>query len=414
MKNNKIAIFLSVMIPALCLMLSCSDITETQQKYIGQAGRIYVGKIDSLKVLSGEGRVRILGSSLYARTAQYCIVSWEEDVEKSQRFEIEDILTGSGGISMDLDNIPEGSYYFSVQTFDANGNNSVIETCYGSSYGETLISGLVAKKAIKMDPQPEGLYLTWNKDDYAVSWEVTYESTTGEKTITVQAGEETTKITDWVLGGKMETLTTVLPYEDALDLVQPEAVVQYFPTEAYFGLNKTLILENLLPTDNDGHGFFWPGIPALFDGSTAPERGYHTWPQNDAPHQGVPNHFTIDLGVKARVNRMRVVGVSPASDWYPVKIQLWGIETLTPDNYTTLTSKDPGWDAESVSKGWTLLGEFTSRVAHDDTYTIAPENVTNVRYLRIRALQSLKNTPLDDYTCIGELFFWAEAITPLP
>ena len=400
----------------ISLFHSCSDINEIQQPFLDQAGRIYVGKIDSLQINGGTGRVEIVGSARYARTARTCRVSWGDSSQRE--FAMSEILDGDS-VRILLNDIPEGNYMFSVQTFDEAGNKSIKESGHGISYGEEYRLSCTPKMVVKLETNPSTVLLHWSLIDHAVRMKVEYDAQDGTvKEVAVSPDDILTEIplSDCKLGGRIISTTYILPEAHALDTIILEPMVQYFPESAEFPVDKTLFRIMNLPTDNTGCTYVhWAGpFPPeyLIDDNTATK--FHTGDTFDVPtSNGVPCHVTIDLGVRARLSKYRVF--AELADWTPSRIQLWGIDELTPENYTTLSSMDPGWEDEARAKGWTLLsdnragGDFT-----DNTYTIPDDNKITTRYIRIRFMASRSgDTGPNTFVLANELYFWANVIESL-
>ncbi len=167
------------------------------------------------------------------------------------------------------------------------------------------------------------------------------------------------------------------------------------PTDSYgphAGTNNTVdkIWDNLLSNVNAG------GVAVL-----------HT-----VPGTGMPQQFTFDMGVRAKLSRYKLYGRGPGNDWAfqqgaPKKWEIWG--SNNPDPQGTWA----GWDllmvCESVKPSGLPVGTNT---AEDNTYAITtgedfifPEDAPPVRYIRFRTLETWGYM---DYVYIAELTFWGK------
>ncbi len=119
----------------------------------------------------------------------------------------------------------------------------------------------------------------------------------------------------------------------------------------------------------------------------------------------MPQHFTFDLGrIYEGLSSFESAGRQDCPCHNPDKLEVWGIADTT-NAITTLASNDPGWAAQSVSKGWTLL----TTVERNDN-GIAPYKVDitpgkpPVRFIRIRILHVIDDHASESH--LSEVSFW--------
>lgn len=300
MKNimNKISLLLVGLTIGL-VGQSCSDITDMQREFIDRGETIYVGRLDSIRFRGGWHRVQMEGLLRYARSATHCIISWNDQSIECMIDEINHNDTAK----VLIDNLEEGTYRFFIQTFDDEGNKSVMSECYGYVYGQDYILSQSPKFIEEMVPDPEKMTLKWNLGEDAVKVLFSYENTAGEMVSRILPGDvKTTEVTDWKEGGKIESITYTLPEDNALDTIPLEPYIQYFPTDVDYELDKSLFKATVLPTDIFGNGYdgriegMWDGIA----GSGSSNR-YHS---DDG--EGVPHHLTFDMGTYADLTRFTI------------------------------------------------------------------------------------------------------------
>lgn len=386
------------------MLLSCSDITDMHREFLDRGETTYAGKVDSIKVRGGLGRVQIEGLSRYAKTAEKCYVSWDDQMKE---FLIDEIIDGEK-VKILLPDIKEGAYYFYVQTEDKDGNLSLKEECSGLSYGEEFKLSKIKKIILEQKNEHSGLVLKWNLSEDAEKVDLIYDNNEGGKTKLVLPGDVTeTKLTDWMLGGEVQAITYSIPEINALDTIALDPFVTHFIESAEFEVDKTNFKSILLPTDIKGNAYggkpegIWDGIKG-----NGQSNRYHS-----ADGEGVPHHLTFDMGVCGHLTGFEIVGRDNYNSWNPKHFQLWGIDSLDGAE-TTLPSSDPGWEAEAQQKGWNLLIDATCNDPVTNSFKLDKDKVKNVRYIRYRVLEVFGPpvTGSGAYGCVQEMTFWADEL----
>lgn len=395
----------------------CSDINEMHQGWLDRGETVYVGKLDSIVVRSGLGRVQLEGDTRYMRSAVRCEVRFGEQVRE---FATEDIIGDDGIARMLIEPLEEGSHYFYVTTHDKAGNKSVRTEVFGEVYGDEYRLLQRPKKVEEMVPTLTDMTLRWSSSDKAVRVELEYETQSGTERLTLDGGVTSTVIgPDWKRGGKIRSVTYVKPDDKALDIVDLLPVEQTFPEIVEYEVPKTTFAEVALPTDIDGKGYSGIGPKGMWDGVTGndPTKRYHSRDQ-----EGIPHHLTFDMGVYADLSKVKIWGSSDNSFWNPKRVQLWGREDLAGAE-TTLPSDDPGWEAEARAKGWKLIADFTNTDRIVNEHSISKEEPMRVRYIRYRVLEIVGHPTDPTYVTSGknryglcqEITLWAnyvEAVQP--
>lgn len=354
---------------------SCSDITEIQREYLDRGKILYVGKIDSIQMRGGLHRIQMEGLLSYARSAVLCQISWDDQMRE---YSMEDISSGDTARVL-IDDLKEGSYRFFIQTFDKDGNKSLKEECLGYVYGDNYLLSQGKKMISKMVAMPDKAILYWNVEEDAYSVTVSYKSKeSGEiKTLLLPGNVLTTEISDWIIGGEISVTTTTLPEQNAYDLINLDPLAFNFPLEMEVSKSNFCVVK--LPTDisGDAHGGLiekiWDGIPDAI--------GYHS-----IESDGVPHHFTFDLGVLANLTSFEMAFRQDFLGWNPVRMQIWGITSLDGAE-TTLASSDPGWENEAEAKGWKLIADKRNPQEPFIVKHAVDNKVGLIRYVRYRVLE---------------------------
>ena len=207
-----------MLLTAALAVWSCYDITDTQKEWLDKGEKIYVGKIDSMYVRSGMKRVEIVGNSKYLRTAVKCEVAYND---QKLEYAINDIVKDNGKVSIIIENLEKGMYYFDVTTFDDEGNCSITEEVFGTVYGEEDLLTETPRRISSMTELWDGsLEIKWNDTqvDYFV---VKYEDKEGVfQTIELPSTEKVTTIKSWKREGKIYVSTFILKNENDLDYLE--------------------------------------------------------------------------------------------------------------------------------------------------------------------------------------------------
>lgn len=405
MKSTSLLIKLTLLFCWIGLMFqSCSDITDMQREYLDRGEKLYVGRIDSVKIRGGLNRVQMEGLLSYARTAERCVITWNDE---TREYLMKDIRKGDTARVL-IDNLKEGTYRFAIQTFDIAGNQSLKNEYYGYVYGEEYKMSQTKKFITEMKPEPDKMILFWSLSDDAVKVDLSYETTDGKiKTLMLPGNVSQTDIPDWKKGGKIKTVTYTLPEKFAIDEIKLDPTVLYFPTEVEYEVKKSNFKAAVLPTDIKGNAYggkiegIWDGV----EGSRESNR-YHS-----GDKEGVPHHLTFDMGVYADLTRFTIAGRADYANWNPKHFQLWGIDSLVGAE-TTLPSTDANWEKEALAKGWTLLIDATNKVPEKNAYTLDKSKTKNIRYVRYRVLEVFGPPVIGSgaYGCVQEMTFWADGI----
>jgi len=345
----------------LLLVAACSDITDTQRKYLDSGEMNYVGKMDSLVALGGEGRTVIVAKNTYLRTATKCIIKWVniEGVTQEKEFNIKDYIYGDY-TRMPIEQMAEGDYDFYVYTMDDLGNKSLTVECHGSSYGEKYAktqAKIAVLDLIVNDDNSADIRLSSSK--MAVKYRLTYPGTNGEeKTIVVKSNGGKITIPNWESNDNIQfkVVTYILPTDKlGLDTLILSPLVQTAKQKVTnYDVDKTKIVPmKLTNTDDLGTSFGANGVGALFDNGSG-----ECWGQATS----APGHLCFDLGIRTFISGASIIGRDGYPGWDVVKFELWGRETISdgPDGstgyYIMAGSRDANFITEATNRNWKKIG----------------------------------------------------------
>jgi len=126
------------------VLSSCNDTYEFHDKYIENGEIIYTNKVDSLRTLPGDNRLKIAGYISNAFNVNEITVFWNKG-KKSQTFSYAKSENDTDELELIVENLEEQSYEFEVYSKDEDGNKSVKVVTFGTVYGDTFKSNLEAR-----------------------------------------------------------------------------------------------------------------------------------------------------------------------------------------------------------------------------------------------------------------------------
>lgn len=202
----------------LLFIASCSKMNE--YKKFAEGGEIpYPGKIDSVVVFSGNGRVLIQGLFKSDPKVANCRIYWNN---MRDSIEVPVVRSATTDTLRQFITLPENLYNFRIHTFDALGNKSVpvyaTGRVYGSAYKESISNRLILRQ---MADDDDNVIISWRDIDKtlgAFATEVRYGSTSGtQKTARFLVAETESTIPDYKRGTHIEYRTLYRPDTLSID-----------------------------------------------------------------------------------------------------------------------------------------------------------------------------------------------------
>lgn len=307
--------------------------------------------------------------------------------------------------------LSEYAYAFTIYSYDANGNRSVPTEInnakvYGPIYVSTLLNrGYNATTPFTIEDNGTLRLNFITPDTINIATTIQYTNTSDQSTQVVLDPNSSTIVLPAYKGGTPITYrSSYIPVRNALDVfLAPKADV--FPViDGIVPCNKSLFRKAKLPYDMDPYGGD-TDIDKLWNGSTTPQAFPNIFHNNgSAP---LPGTLTFDMGkVYNRLTQIEEIGRDCCNN--PDDFEVWGIADLA-NAATTLPPTDPGWKAESLSKGWTLLQQV--KRTDNGNAPVKVNLVANpppVRYIRIRVLHNANNE--GNYTNISQITLFANLL----
>lgn len=180
-------------------LISCNDTYEFHEKYIQDGEIIYATKVDSLETLPGNGRIKVAGYLTKGFTVNEITVFWNNG-ENSQTFAYSKSENDTDALDLVVTGLEEKSYEFDVYSKDADGNESVKVTVFGTVYGETYRSNLEARafntfaynsdSSVSVNLKPSS--------ELARSTEIKYTNLSGEEVVVIVLSDESNAMLELV------------------------------------------------------------------------------------------------------------------------------------------------------------------------------------------------------------------------
>ena len=180
MKNIKIIGLFLLFATAL---ISCSKWNEFE-KYTENGAIIYAGKLDSVKISSGKGRVKLTGILRPDPKIVKCRIFWNGGKD-SVEYMLPPITTGLRLFDQTF-NVSEGVKSFTVYTYDKDGNKSVSASAIGTSYGDIYRRRLLNRPIGSVIFASNNTTINWEQTDLSTGIQGTEtEYVVGNSTLTI-------------------------------------------------------------------------------------------------------------------------------------------------------------------------------------------------------------------------------------
>jgi hypothetical protein len=191
MKNiNKV-----IGILGLALVMAACQKKDDYKKFTEGGEVVYPAKIDSLKIYSGNLRVKVSGALNADPRVVKFRVFWNSKMDS-----IEVPVTRSGGVdsvNYILSGLEEGPINFEIRTYDAQGHISVPMNVVGNVYGERYRSSLNNRGILSTEFNPQGeaklKFQDLNTGSSTIGMQIRYkhkDNTTHDTVIVAQAKDQ--------------------------------------------------------------------------------------------------------------------------------------------------------------------------------------------------------------------------------
>lgn len=389
--------FLTLVLTTSAIYFSCTDMDSIHEEYLN-GETIYAGQLDTLNIRPGFYRAQLEGYTQFLGTSNQLIIEFNGE---TQLFPIGDNL--SDIFSVIIEELEEGSYEFTVSTQDPNGNLSVSQVVAGSVVGDEFVMDQDAREVLDFSFESEGDYVNFYgnaESEYVIYTLIDYENEEDEiVNDTVFYEDNRLKLINFKPLGNMLTTSVIQSGLNGIDSIVLDPLQYTLPELPYAELNKDFIRLVNMPSDNPGTFNGANPTEYLFDGDGSSD-GTDTSTYHSGPNS-IPHHFTVDLGVKTDLRKLKLNLVDPTINPSnnPTQVQIWGRDNL---NFAETSSSS---ESEFISASWQLLYEGEIDGLNEDTHSfILPPASSLMRYIRYRVTGSVggESAQLTELTFYGE------------
>ncbi|GAA3563344.1 DUF4998 domain-containing protein [Snuella lapsa] len=297
-------------------MTSCSDTFEHHEKYIKDGEIIYSTKVDSLHSLPGNGRIKLVGTLTKAFTVNEVTVYWDKG-ESFQTFSYSKSDNDTDVLELIITGLEERSYEFDVYSKDADGNQSIKKTVFGTVYGETFRSNLEARgiNSNTYDGTDAEISFGVSGDEYQRSTEIKYVNKNDEEVI-VMVGSDESAITLTDVSSETPVMYRTFYVPTLTDSDGNETSIDEFPSDwkslelvltgsINYGKSDWVITDfsSEEPAEANWSSYDYQGkAEAAIDGIL--ETFWHSDWANQKPVY--PHYFAFDMGVEKTIKGFEV------------------------------------------------------------------------------------------------------------
>ncbi|CAL1519506.1 DUF4998 domain-containing protein [Chitinophaga sp. MM2321] len=210
----------------VCVVAGCTKMDQYLD-YTGHKELTYTGKVDSLKALSGDDRIKLSWLLIADPKISGVTIYYNS---KSDSVVIP--VNRTGGIdSMEylFSNMPEGSYSFEVYTWNTAGIRSVPTYITGRSYGPNYKSGLLNRAITDAELKDDGnAIINWSQaEETTIGMEVTFTNSSGvQHLLQIPLTESSTVLEAYQPGSDFSYRTLFRPDSFAIDTFYAAATVR--------------------------------------------------------------------------------------------------------------------------------------------------------------------------------------------
>lgn len=347
---------------------SCKDMTDIYQEYVVTGGYKYPQKADSLKVYAGFNKLRLTWLKSKDPSVVTARVYWNNYLD-SMTINVSQIQDEI--ITVDVDDLGEGSYTFYVKTFDQHGNSSIVSEVSGTSYGDNYVMGLTDRtySSALRDASLTGTIEWGVKTTDLVYTEIRYTTTSGAKTIVSVLPDQTVlKCPDIKPGEFFEYRSVFLP-TNGIDIVERDWITSDKPfMYKYPRSTWTAVAKNGNHAWGDGGG---GQTPLLFDGNTA--TGWHS-----TVGTSFPNCVVVDFKEPLVVDYLTIIPPGTVSWRYLKDIQIYltnapidpndsGLESILAALTPVAEGQYPGGDSYPMYLSAPVTGQYMTLLFPNST-----------------------------------------------
>jgi hypothetical protein len=198
------------------LFSACSKQNSTYYDFIKTGPVTYTGKADSVKAYAGNGRILLSWLLTSDQTIKTCKVFWNFGADSLTVPVIKTINTDT--IRVFIDSLSEGTYDFTVYTYDSLGHHSVGSQAIGNSYGDIFISTIAQKPVRSFTKGTSAVTVVWvGKDARCLGTEWNYTGSDQQAKDYFSPRQDTTFLTSVKVSSPVSYRSLFIPEPNAID-----------------------------------------------------------------------------------------------------------------------------------------------------------------------------------------------------
>lgn len=397
--RNFIILLICVVI-GLCT--SCDGMLDNIQTYLDEGETIYVGKVDSLEAFPGKNRVQLKGYYLYGVTQKKCVIEWLSMEEEEMKLELDVVRENpEDPFEVQIDNLDEGQYEFSITTYDAQGNHSIESVIESYVYGDLYESNLTNRRINSKNITGTTMEINWRPVNDALEVELYYNDREGNEVKRIIPVSETrTIIDDCAYEGTIRWRTVYLPEKNAIDKFYSEETIEEYSFYVERELDKSKFKEVKLSGDI-GMNAWGTNMSNIWDDKYGYEEENGFSQADDSQSTLLPQSFTFDLGVLTELTSFRlwqrsknafetfIYNSANCKKW-----EIWGCNQMPSTEYD-----EKEWtklmDCEITKPSGLPIGQINDddiAAADEGHEFIFPEGLPPVRYIRFTVKETWNGT----------------------
>jgi len=250
---NKIKLMrLTTLFAVVSIFAACTK-ADDYKKYVAGGEISYPGKIDSVKISSGNNRVQLKALFLADPKVVLCKVFWNNFKDSLSIPVVKKNTVDS--LTIFVPNVAEGLQSFTIYTYDKDGNRSIPVNKTGMSYGDRYKASLSNRGISVAQTGSDGVtkidWLGMDRLTGVFATEVQYTNNSNQTvTIKVPIDATSTVLSNFKTSSSMKYRTLFLPDTSCVDTFKTDFVDRYIPRYVEQDVTSTY-LKNAGPFNRD-------------------------------------------------------------------------------------------------------------------------------------------------------------------
>ncbi len=348
----------------ISLLSACTEMDESYKDFWKDGERVYPAPADSVEVHPGRNRIELKWLIFGDPNVSKAKIFWNY---KSDSLEVPFQSTGkSDTVRAMLNGLEEGSYAFTIYTYDPKGNKSIPINTVGRVYGDKYLNSLLTRILKSAFYIGDSLVIEWgDPDGTSAGVKLIYEGLSGDSIyLNISPDAKTTVVKDFAFhpGSIFSYQTVFIP--------DPMAIDTFYTAEKTVRVKGPAI--DLPRTGWTATASSWDQRYANRAPSSAIDGNLTTsWINQISPSVPYPHTLTIDMGTTTE----GIEGIS----FYVAK------RNETPKTVELLVSAD--------GVEWTSMGMSPLQNATGFWQYLDFSESQAARYLRVVAIAPFGSTP---------------------